>query len=413
MGLKDFKILFDNPWKTYYPGQNVTGRILLVLDSPKKIRGICVKMKGEANTSWTADKQQLNNEGRYENEQQLLTGHEEYFSIKYNVVGQSSDGEVELKAGEHFYPFMCSLPPNIPSSFESDLGYVRYTIKAILDRPWKFDHETKDAFTVVSSFDLNTESRAMEPIMEEKTKTFCCLCCASAPLSVNISLPVRGYVPGQSMPIKVNVENQSGVEVTTVKLILQKVVTYRVNTPHTDTKTEYMTIAEVSKGPVDGNGNVSYEQSLDIPALPPSNLNNCGIIDLKYELKFEACVDGWYRKNLRKSTLVFIGTVPLANYQSLVAPAKPEYPIKDNSYGWNPEKTAAGDFTPSAPQLAPEYAVPDSSPIGNLYPNLPPPSYEESMNGARSLRDRDESEHVMGTRNHFAPRYPVYNFAQT
>lgn len=40
-----------------------------------------------------------------------------------------------------------------------------------------------------------------------------------------------------------------------------------------------------------------------------------------------------------------------------------------------------------------------------------PPSYEESMNGARSLRDRDESEHVMGTKNRFAPRYPVYNFA--
>lgn len=47
-------------------------------------------MKGEANTSWTADKQQLNNEGRYENEQQLLTGHEEYFSIKYYVAGQAS-----------------------------------------------------------------------------------------------------------------------------------------------------------------------------------------------------------------------------------------------------------------------------------------------------------------------------------
>lgn len=59
--------------------------------------------------------------------------------------------------------------------------------------------------------------------MEEKTKSFCCLCCASGPLSLNVSLPVRGYVSGQSMPIKVNVENQSGVEVTTVKLILQKV----------------------------------------------------------------------------------------------------------------------------------------------------------------------------------------------
>lgn len=76
-----------------------------------------------------------------------------------------------------------------------------------------------------------------------------------------------------------------------------------------------------------------------------------------------------YRKNLRKSTLVFIGTVPLANYQSLVAPAKQEYPTKD-PYGWNPVATGGGEYSPSAPQLPPEYTITDSSPIGNLYPNL-------------------------------------------
>ena len=65
-----------------------------------------------------------------------------------------------MPIGEHIYPFTFALPPNIPSSFESDLGHVRYTVKAIIDRPWKFDQETKDAFTVVSSFDLNMEPRA-------------------------------------------------------------------------------------------------------------------------------------------------------------------------------------------------------------------------------------------------------------
>lgn len=59
--------------------------------------------------------------------------------------------------------------------------------------------------------------------MLEKNKTFCCLCCGSPPLSINISIPVRGYVPGQSIPVKVNVENQSGITVEKVKLILQKV----------------------------------------------------------------------------------------------------------------------------------------------------------------------------------------------
>lgn len=69
-------------------------------------------------------------------------------------------GEIEIQAGEHKFPFTCSLPPNLPSSFESDFGHVRYTVKATLDRPWKFDQDVKSPFTVISPFDLNQESRA-------------------------------------------------------------------------------------------------------------------------------------------------------------------------------------------------------------------------------------------------------------
>jgi hypothetical protein len=51
-------------------------------------------------------------------------------------------------------------------------------------------------------------------------------------------------------------------------------------------------VAEVSKGPVGGNETTSYEQNLEVPSIPPSNLNNCGIIDLEYKLKVEAVVTG-------------------------------------------------------------------------------------------------------------------------
>lgn len=64
--------------------------------------------------------------------------------------------------------------------------------------------------------------------MLEKNKTFCCFCCGSPPLSINISIPVSGYVSGQSIPVKVNVENQSGITVDKVKLILQKVCILKI-----------------------------------------------------------------------------------------------------------------------------------------------------------------------------------------
>lgn len=63
--------------------------------------------------------------------------------------------EIEIPSGKQVYNFTCTLPPVLPSSFEGQYGYIRYTVKVTLDRPWKFDQETKMAFTVLNAFDLN------------------------------------------------------------------------------------------------------------------------------------------------------------------------------------------------------------------------------------------------------------------
>ncbi|XP_032663974.1 arrestin domain-containing protein 17 isoform X2 [Odontomachus brunneus] len=343
----------------------------------------------------------MDERGQYQDESHTVTAHENYFDMKYYLVGSASGGEIEIQSGEHKFPFTCSLPNHLPSSFESDFGHVRYIVKATLDRPWKFDQDVKSPFTIISPLDLNQEPRAAEPVQAEMSKTFCCLCCGSPPLTVNFSLPVRGYVPGQSMPIKINVENQSSIVVNTIKLVLSKVVTFRATTPHSDSRTEEIVVTEVSKGPVEGGGSADYEQRLDIPALPPSNLANCGIIDLEYNLKVEACVEGWYHRNLSDNTLIFVGTVPLAVYHT---PSAPPATDMDGDYPTKPPE--AGFVIPSANNAVPP--LPESQ----LYPNLPPPSFEESVYGARNLRERGESEYVYGLTNRFAPKYPVYNFAQ-
>jgi len=64
---------------------------------------------------------------------------------------------VRLEAGTHSYPFTFTLPINAPSSFEGEYGYVRYTAEAKMDRPWKFDHVTRSAFTVISLVDCNLQ----------------------------------------------------------------------------------------------------------------------------------------------------------------------------------------------------------------------------------------------------------------
>lgn len=94
-----------------------------------------------------------------------------------------------------------------------------------------------------------------------------------------------GYVPGQSIPVTMEVNNASNVKVDRLRVILRKTVVFKTNTPRRDMKKEKTTIAEISIGPVDAHGNKSWQQNIEIPPLPPSNLINCGIIDLDYELK--------------------------------------------------------------------------------------------------------------------------------
>lgn len=119
----------------------------------------------------------------------------------------------------------------------------------------------------------------------ELEKTFCCFCCKSGPLAASIHIPVSGFVPGQSIPINADVDNGSNVNVDQLKIILRKVLEFKTNTPRREIKKDKITIAEVAVGPVEAHSTKTQVLNIEIPPLPPSNLLNCSIIDLDYDLK--------------------------------------------------------------------------------------------------------------------------------
>ena len=70
--------------------------------------------------------------------------------------GQRGEDPV-LQPGDYSYPFQFLIPNiNVPSSVEGKYGYVRYWLKGIVDRPWRFDITTIAAFTVLEYVDINT-----------------------------------------------------------------------------------------------------------------------------------------------------------------------------------------------------------------------------------------------------------------
>ncbi|KAM8705839.1 hypothetical protein ACLKA7_010177 [Drosophila subpalustris] len=401
MGLKGCEVVLDNPWNTYYAGQTVNGQVKITFDSPKKVRGIIIRFLGEANTTWTEERNVTASEGKTENQITHFKGHEEYFKIQFYLLGGKNSSETELPPGTHTYPFTCALPATLPSSFEGEFGHVRYTIKVTLDRPWKFDQDMKMAFTVIAPVDLNLNPRVKEPFKLELEKSFCCFCCRSGPLAIITRIPQTGYVSGQMLPITCEVDNTSNVNLTAVKFELRKLVTFRVNEPHSDKRESKVIIAQLSVGPVNAGESRTFTEQMEIPALPPTNLINCGIIALDYNLHVECDVSGPHR-NLTGKVPITLGTIPLSGGMRLVsddpsmAPTQPVSPVSPpgdsalgGALGWNVADSAGG----------------------SLYPNIPPPQFVETQYRAPTITDRDDSEHtqVIGD-GAFAPRYPTFQF---
>ena len=65
-----------------------------------------------------------------------------------------------LPAGDHVFPFAFSLPPNLPTSFSSEHGIIRYMVAAVLDRPAAANLVRKAGFTIHTVLDLNMDSHA-------------------------------------------------------------------------------------------------------------------------------------------------------------------------------------------------------------------------------------------------------------
>jgi len=63
-----------------------------------------------------------------------------------------------------------------------------------------------------------------EPKIEEKEKFYCCCCCKSGPMTMILYVPYIGFVPGQSIPITIELDNNSNVEIDSIKIELERVI---------------------------------------------------------------------------------------------------------------------------------------------------------------------------------------------
>lgn len=395
MVVNDIRLIFDNPQQTFSCGETVCGRLRVCVDAPEKLRSIIVKFKGEANTSWTEEKT-VSQDGNKEKVTVHYKDHDLYFENNVRVFGSTGEAEI-LPRGEHFFQYSMILPDHLPASFEGKYGHIRYSVKGILDNPWKHNHEVVTTITLRANVDLNFDSRYREPIQREESKHMCCCCCRSGPLTLTTHVPYKGYVVGETIPLTVEVDNASNVKISNVMCQLKQIVSYHSTSPDGMKKDKTDVVKFKCEEPVPKHDSRTWEVKLRIPPVQASMLQSCSIIDVYYRMEVITVPRGPH-KNLEITFPILIGTIPfvqnVVHHESTsavamsMAAAVPSFPTQ--------AMAMTSHVTPMVPQM-PVMAMPTAPPphMGGGYMPLPqqgndfapaapclyssPPTYEESV----------------------------------
>lgn len=267
---------------------------------------------GYAKCKWTEDKG--NGTGS-----DATRGREDYIKESFNLLGNTQNSPVDLTVGQHDFNIQYILGSTLPTSFKCRNGSIKYKIQVNVERPWKMNSSYEFPFTVIRPLNLNSEPRSLkDPLKQELSKNFT-LDFTSEPLYMLASISFQAYVPGQTINLKIQVNNQSKTHVKEIKVSLKKIVVLSSFKPKKRTKQLVIPEGKVFTDPVPVLTVQNFEKQIVVPSLPP-NISNCEIIHVRYELRVKAITSGLSRSPKLKLPIT-IGTIPLTNRGTSIPPS--------------------------------------------------------------------------------------------
>ncbi|CAL2036556.1 unnamed protein product [Caenorhabditis brenneri] len=421
--LDRFEIIFNNPEEAYFAGQEISGKVIIENKEPKKVNEILLELKGRARTYWTKHSGKSRKHCSH-SEPYFLEQFNTGYTHKFTIVKDGKEKERVLPAGIHQVPFSYTLPKSLPSSFEGEFGHIRYTCKAICERPWDFDIVSRKAFTVVGIEDINSDPKLNEPVTcieSNHAVTFCCRSTGS--VTGEIRIPKCGFTPGEKIDVSFKVINLSS-KTRNMALRFVQQTTYKAKTfaGHEHIKTVVRIISKIDKGEVPGGTTTEWQdEAITIPSLPPK-LGKCKILSVNYAVELEV------EQTLTVPCSIVIGSIPqlsqllIHSKQSVQSSGNgslPKSSIKDSPPKWDSESCVQVTITDESGQLVEELGnemeallsarkrvrMP-SSILSELYPTMPSPYYKESFFGASDISE--EKEQAQFGEISFAPKYPFY-----
>jgi Arrestin (or S-antigen), C-terminal domain/Arrestin (or S-antigen), N-terminal domain len=205
----------------------------------------------------------------------------------YFFGSKDNQDTVEIPQGTHSYNHSIRLPHAAPGSIEGKHGFIRYKVVINLDIPFMPDLTSEAPFTVARSENLNFYPELKLANETEEARTFCCFVCETEPIMVRLSSAQSGFIPGETITVKVEIFNKSNVAFPKSTISFNRVENFQSYTPLKKTKSNTVTLLELKSKGVEAKKNRKFEEELVVPQeIDMSNDRICDIFQVTYEVRF-------------------------------------------------------------------------------------------------------------------------------
>ena len=270
----------DNPKEAYYPGDTVTGNLLLDIDKPENYSQISIQLDGRAHVRWEKT------QGKHT---VVCESTDQFVNNEVTLWSGGDAPDAQLAPGHYSWPFSFEIPTRAASSHEgSDYGNIRYSLvgKARRKNGRVFGGRVRTVAEVriaVLQLVKLTDPRLLRPVRQDIQRRFLCLFCAKRPITLTVSIPKTGYLLGESVRLRATVENATGRRLTVTAKLKQR-VTYHARG---NTRDDCKTYAKVTDGEIGRRTTKDWDATLEIPTsdVCVAHDSTCSIIKVDHYLK--------------------------------------------------------------------------------------------------------------------------------
>jgi hypothetical protein len=201
-------ITLNSP-NVFYPGDQVSGTVQLEIPKPIDITAILIRFTAKEYVHWSEQRTSGSGKHRRTHSVHFYGGHE-MFNLEFPIQEVAVSGFV----GQFAFPFVFTLPHNIPGSFLYEgaaTGSITYKLKAVVNRASMFKSDIKN------SISLNVLSRpqGIPKRINNGTResVYVCCCCNKGEIDIQCRCECDEYKQGQEIVIFANITNDANMSV--------------------------------------------------------------------------------------------------------------------------------------------------------------------------------------------------------